>query len=486
MKDSLISLINRLRAYYVGISVPVKASLWFAICSAMQKGIDLLCTPIFTRILSPEEYGVYAVYQSWYPIFLIFTTLNLYAGVYNNGMIKWPKDRAALTSSLLGLSTTVTIIWLVIYLFNVNYWNNLIGLPTILVLAIFAEALFVPAYNFWATSQRFDYKYKNLVIVTLSMGIITPILGITAVLFTPYKAESRILSIVLVQVCVGLIFYIKKMYAGHKFYIKKYWLFALAFNLPLVPHYLSQTILNQIDLIMIADIVGTREAAIYAVAYTISMMLTIITTAINASYIPFTYKAIKNHDYQALRETSGYLVLFIGIGSILAICVGPEIIRIFAAPVYYESRWIIPPVAEAVLFMFIFPLFCNIEFYFEQTKFIMVASLMAAVTNIALNYVTIPKFGYIAAAYTTLLCYMLLTAAHYVAYKFVCKRRGINIELYNIKLILLVIFISLIMMLIIVFMYDNWKIRYTIILSTICILYYKHKFVLDKINIIKV
>ena len=148
MKDSLISLINRLRAYYVGISVPVKASLWFAICSAMQKGIDLLCTPIFTRILSPEEYGVYAVYQSWYPIFLIFTTLNLYAGVYNNGMIKWPKDRAALTSSLLGLSTTVTIIWLVIYLFNVNYWNNLIGLPTILVLAIFAEALFVPAYNF--------------------------------------------------------------------------------------------------------------------------------------------------------------------------------------------------------------------------------------------------------------------------------------------------------------------------------------------------
>lgn len=486
MKGSILSLINIWRAYYEGTSVPVKASLWFAVCSAMQKGVDLLCTPVFTRILSPEEYGVYAVYQSWYPIFLIFTTLNLYAGVYNNGMIKWPNNRAELTSSLLGLSTTITVIWLIVYLFNINYWNSLIGLPTILILAIFAEALFVPAYNFWAAGQRFDYKYRKLVFVTLAMGIVTPVLAIISILLTPYKAEARILSVVLVQVCVGLTFYIIKMFAGRKFYIKEYWRFALAFNLPLVPHYLSQTVLNQIDRIMIADIVGTREAAIYAVAYTISMMLTIVTSAINASYIPFTYKAIKNQSYKSLKETSGYLVLFIGIGSMVAICVGPEIIRIFAAPVYYESRWIIPPVAEAVLFMFIFPLFCNVEFYFEQTKFIMVASIVAAITNIILNYIAIPIFGYIAAAYTTLFCYMLLTAAHYAAYKLICRKRGINIELYNIKLILLVIFLSLAMMCLILSVYDHWKLRYAVISIATFTLYYKRKLFLDKINDMRV
>ena len=220
MKDSILSQINIWHAYYDRISVPVKASLWFAICSAMQKGIDLLCTPIFTRILSPEEYGVYAVYQSWYPIFLIFTTLNLYAGVYNNGMIKWPDKREELTSSLLGLSTTITIVWLAIYLFNINYWNSLIGLPTILILAIFVEALFVPAYNFWATGERFDYQYKRLVLVTLAMGIATPILSIVSIFLSQYKAEARILSVVFVQACAGIVFYIIKMLDGRKFYIK--------------------------------------------------------------------------------------------------------------------------------------------------------------------------------------------------------------------------------------------------------------------------
>lgn len=485
MKDSILSQINIWHAYYDRISVPVKASLWFAICSAMQKGIDLLCTPIFTRILSPEEYGVYAVYQSWYPIFLIFTTLNLYAGVYNNGMIKWPDKREELTSSLLGLSTTITIVWLAIYLFNINYWNSLIGLPTILILAIFVEALFVPAYNFWATGERFDYQYKRLVLVTLAMGIATPILSIVSIFLSQYKAEARILSVVFVQACAGIVFYIIKMLDGRKFYIKEYWKFALAFNLPLVPHYLSQTILNQIDRIMIADIVGTREAAIYAVAHTISMMLTIITAAINASYIPFTYKALKNKNYSALKDTSGYLVLFIGIGTVLAICVGPEIIRIFAAPVYYESRWIIPPAAEAVLLMFIFPLFCNIEFYFEQTKFIMVASVIAAIINVILNYIAISRFGYMAAAYTTLFCYILLTTAHYIVYKLVSKRNGINIELYNIKLILLVISLSLVSMFLILLIYDHWILRYAAILAIVFILYRKRKFILAKIRIVK-
>lgn len=81
---------------------------------------------------------------------------------------------------------------------------------------------------------------------------------------------------------------------------------------------------------------------------------------------------------------------------VMAFC--PEIIKIFAAPEYYDARWIVPPVVEALLFMFIFPLFCNVEFYFAQTKFIMVASSVAALTNVCLNYIGIRLFGYIAAA----------------------------------------------------------------------------------------
>ena len=91
---------KNLLSYYNNLSEPIKATLWFTISSIIQKGIALLSTPIFTRLLTTEEYGVYSVYQSWYSILLIFATLNLYAGVYNNGMTKWPDKRQEYTSSL--------------------------------------------------------------------------------------------------------------------------------------------------------------------------------------------------------------------------------------------------------------------------------------------------------------------------------------------------------------------------------------------------
>ena len=85
-----------------------------------------------------------------------------------------------------------------------------------------------------------------------------------------------------------------------------------------------------------------------------------------------------------LKGSSNFLVLFIGLACIVAMAFGPEIIRIFASPEYYAARWVVPPVAEALFFMFVYPLFCNIEFYFEKTKIIMVASGVAAIVNIGL------------------------------------------------------------------------------------------------------
>lgn len=470
---------------YQALSDPIRASLWFTISSVIQRGIALLTTPIFTRLMSTAEYGVYSVYQSWYSIIIIFTTLNLYAGVYNNGMTKWPNDRMRYTSALQGLSTTITVVWFVIYLCSMEFWNSLFKLPTLFILAIFVEVLFVPAFNFWAAGQRFDYKYRKLVGVSIGMGIFSPVLGIIAVLASSHKAEARVLSFVFVQVCVGLVFYIYNMYKGKKFYVKDYWTFALKFNLPLIPHYLAQTVLNQADRIMIADIIGKSEAAIYSVAYTISMMFTIVSTAINNTFIPYTYKAIRDNKFADLKKTATLLVLLVGSACIVAMAFGPEIIKIFAAPEYYDARWVVPPVAEALLFMFIYPLFCNVEFYYEKTKFIMIASGMAAVLNIGLNYIAIRMFGYIAAAYTTLACYIFLAIAHYFAHRVICKKKGIDFDLYDMKFLLVISIISLLIMIAMTSVYDLFILRYAVIVVIVVVLMIKKDAIMYKLKEIK-
>lgn len=473
---------------YATISEAVKASIWFTVCNVIQKGIALLTTPIFTRIMTAEQYGQYTVYQSWYTIVAIFATLNLSAGVYNNGMIKWPEEKRKFTSSIQSLSTFVTIGLFLLYLVGLPFWNKMLDMNPIFMFAMFAELLFVPAFNFWAAGQRFEYKYKTLVVVTVLMAIASPLIGVISVLLTEYKAEARVLSFVFVQVCIGLVFYIYNISKGKTFFDKKYWSFALSFNLPLIPHYLSQTVLGQADRIMISSMVGSGEAALYGVAYSVSMMFNIVTNAINNSFIPYTYKSMRDKKYVELKKNSSFLVGMIAAVCVLVSAFAPEVIKIIAAPEYYDAHRAIPPIAISLLFIFISSLFGNIEFYFEETKFIMAASSVAAITNIVLNYYAIPTFGYIAAAYTTLVCYSLLAVAHYMACRTIVRRRinegntDLPKSLYDNKLIFVVSVVSVIAMLGMTLIYDYVVIRYTIILAILVLAFLNRKLIVRKIK----
>ena len=476
---------NKLKKYYSKLSAPVKASIFFTICNILQRGVSLITAPIFTRLLTTEQYGLYSVYNSWYSIISIFATFNLSYGVFIRGITKYDDDRDKFTSAMQGLSTTITVIFFIIYIIAHDYWNQLFELPTMFIVMMFVELLFVPAFAFWSNLQRNEYKYKALVIVTLAMSVANPILGIVAVLLTEHKAEARVITSVLVQVCVGLIFYIIQFYRGKKFYVKKYWKYALTFNIPLIPHYLSMTVLQQADRLMISKLVGNSEAAIYSVAYTVSTIMTLVTQAINNSFTPYTYQMIKTKNYKKIGNAANLLLILVGCGCIFAIAFGPEIIKIMAPIEYYDAIWIIPPVAISVYFMFLYPLFGNIEFYFEETKFTMFASCIGAVLNVVLNAIFIPIFGYYAAGYTTLVCYILFAVAHYFVYKNICNKKISKNKIYDGKFIVILSVILVLAMIVMTFVYEFVLIRYAIILIILVVLFIKRTKIIEELKMIK-
>jgi len=305
-------MIKTLIRKYKQLSDPLKAGLWFTICTVIQRAIALLTTPIFTRLLSPDQYGVYSVYQAWFSIIQIFATLNLFYGVFNNGMTKYADDRNNFTSAMQGLSTTITILLFVLYICCRKWVNSLIGLESIYLYAMFVELLFVPAYNFWMAEQRYDYKYRTMAIITIAMAFISPCIGVISVsLSTYHKAEARVISYIFVQAVVGIYFYIYNFRKSSHFYNRGYWSFALRFNIPLIPHYLSTTLLNQVDRIMIGNMVGIGEAAIYSIAYTIATMMNIVTQAISNTFTPYIYKELKEGKIQNIRKNSNSLVVFV-------------------------------------------------------------------------------------------------------------------------------------------------------------------------------
>lgn len=73
--------IASIKEKYSALSKPIKASLWYTLCNVINKAIALLATPIFTRIMTEEKYGTFAVFQLRYSILIIFASLNVFLGV---------------------------------------------------------------------------------------------------------------------------------------------------------------------------------------------------------------------------------------------------------------------------------------------------------------------------------------------------------------------------------------------------------------------
>lgn len=471
-------MLAKLKDKYNNMSIITKASIWFVFCTMLQKGIAFLTVPIFTRIMPASEYGLYSTYLSWYSIVTILCTLDMHNCIYMNKISKAQNDdeKNKVAIPMLSLSSVITIIIFIIYLIFHNYINSIVGLPTCMICLMFLQIFFDPVINFWIVKQRFDYNYKKIVLRTCFMVGLNAILGIVFVLIVnSNKAIARAISIVLVQLIFGIIFYFYFFRRTKKLFSNNEWLHILNVQLPLLPHSLSLTVLSSADRIMINSIIGSTEAAIYSVAYSSAYVVNVLKNSIVDAVRPEIYKCIKNKNYTKINYLFKNLLIIILLIVFLFIIFGPEIIRIMAPSNYYEAIYIIPPVAASTFFTFLYCMFSCISFYYEKTKSIMYASIGAAILNLILNAICIPIYGYLAAGYTTLICYMFLSVVHYFIMNKICKKELDNVRIFNAKLIVSISIGLIIVTLLLTYIYSYIYIRYIILIIVLLVSILKRK-----------
>ena len=460
---------------YHDIPIQVKASLWFVICGFVQKAISLLTTPVFFFFFTTFEYGVFSVFISWQTIITIFASLNLASGVYLRGLIKYEKDEEEFTASLQSLFIVAFAICFGVYFVGSGFWNQIFDLPTKYVLLMYVDILFQTSFQFWSCRQRVKFKYRSLVMFTLVNAVLRPVLGIIAVIYSPHKVSARIYTMVLADCIVFGCFFIAVFWNKGKKIPTKYWRYSLSYNLPLVPHYLSQFVLSQSDRLMINSLTNSEYAGIYSLAYSMATVLTIANQSILNSYNPWMYQKIRDKQYDNIGKVSYTLLLIIaGLNLVLIIC-APEVIAIMAPPAYRRAIWVIPPVAMATYFMFLYSLFANFEFYYEKTKYMMMASVSGAILNIVLNYFFIRKYGFIAAGYTTVFCYLSFCLAHYVLMRKILKKELPQTRIYDMKIIIAISLGFIMIGVLFMTLYDYVFIRYSVIAAVMIVCMIKRK-----------
>lgn len=392
----------------------LKAGGWYVISNILTKGVAILSTPIITRLLSPGEFGISQTYISLYTVLTIISTLDIYSSVQIARYDFDDKEMDGFLSSILSVSSlSVAVIYLLVKISG-DYAVDLMGIPAYLIDFMFLNILLANAFTILQTNHRAYMRYKEFVVLSITVAITSPLLSILLI----YLQESdryvgRIIGNALPKMIISLFIFIYIIKKGKTFYNKDYWKYALVISIPLIPHHLSTNLLSQFDRVMINKYSGATQVGLYSLAYSYSSILSVIWTSFNQAWTPWFYGRMKESDHETvLNAVKPYTIAF-SFMFFSMLVVGPEAIRIFGPEEYWDGVWVIPPVLLGLFFQFIYSLYVNIEFYLKKTQYIAIGSIIAASLNVGLNLIAIPRFGYISAAYTTLIGYVFLFITHY-------------------------------------------------------------------------
>lgn len=463
---------------WYNLPVTIKASTAYTVSNILQRSLSLITLPLFTRLLTTEQYGQATLYSSWGGVFAIVLTMQLAWGSFGTAMVKFETKRDEYISSVQGIFLLLSVVFFALYFPFRQTWNAIFQLPTFFVVLLVVESIMQNSILLWSGKKRYEFKYKSVIVLTLATSVMAPFIAYVCVILSEEKGWARVFGNALVVIVSGFVIFILNWVRGKKLFNKEFWKYAFGFNVPLIPYYLSQMIFNQSDRIMISHYSGTADAALYGVAYNLAMILSFVIGAINNSYVPWLYEKMKDGKQWENRLVSSVLSLVIAFLILPVIWLAPEVIYVMAGEKYETAVYVVPPVAMSLLLLFYTGLSTDILFYYEEKWQLVGTSIGAAILNIVLNAIFIPKFGFIVAGYTTFASYVVFATSNFFAVYYVLKKRNIRESGLNIKWLTLIICVFTFLGWLGLFLYEYRKVRLVIAFGGIFIMLSQYKRVL--------
>ena len=401
----------------------VRSGIWYVISNVMIRAVGIFTAPIYTRLLTTSETGFANDFNNYVSILYVITGLCLIYSVGRARLDFRGRDFDAFMSSIQALSSFFGLALLVLVMIFMPK-DGLLGFNRLIVFILFAYMCLYPSIDYMQYKLRFEYRYKGNIAISLVITLSTVALSIALILLMPEdKGFAKILGTVIPSAAVALFCYIALLIRGKAVIRPEYWKYALRIGLPTIPHGLAMILLARIDVSMISQMCGLSEVGLYTSGYTIGTLLMFVTNAIGNAWVPLFNERLDAGNVEAIRRDNRILMEASCFATICFIAVAPEVVKLLYAKPYHESMWVVAPVALGTLCQYFYSNYVNVEIFYKKTALLAVNSCIAAGINILLNYIFISRYGYIAAAYTTLAGYFILMILHYAATAIVLKKR---------------------------------------------------------------
>lgn len=445
----------------------VRAGIGYTLGNILVKGIAFITIPLYSALMSTAEYGIYNTFAAYVSMFAVIVSLGLPSSV-RNARFDFPKDEYhyhANSATMIILGASLAFCLAAAFAGRLSNWLGL-AYPFIILLVI--DSTCMALHSYYNNILMLDFHSRLFLRLSFFYSVSSITLSTLLILtcFRENTALARAIGNTASLIAIAL-FALRQIWKERPPQLTvRHSVYGLRFGIPLIPSDLSSLILAQFDRVMILRTVGESQAGIYSFSYNVAVIYQVITGSIENAWTPWMFRMLHDHRLEELKKKVTGYIAGITIFTAIFLLTCPELISLMADSAYRDSRKVVIPIVFSMYFFAIASIPIGLEFYHKKTMWISACTFTAALGNVGLNLIFVPRYGYQAAAYTTLVCYIFYMIVHIFA-----AGRLESIQMFSSVGVLISLIIAALIFLIGTLALDHWKVRWALAGSAaVCLL----------------
>ena len=387
------------------------------------KALSFISIPVYTRLLTVEDYGVVNVFMSFVGIVAVLLTLSSEVSIgryYYDA--KSEEDFKRFVGTSLRLTGIILGVMTLLFIVGLNIIAKVIGMPPRLTLCLVPVALFNITNSVFTQIYNPQLQSKKIAIVSSVQCYLAFILSVVCIiLIKDEKYYGYIYGNIIAMVLLGayMVKQIKPYYANC--FDKSYIPYILKYCLPHIPDTLSGLVLAQFSKIFMGNNQGYSLAGSYSLVVNIAVLMAVVIQITNNSWVPYYYRYMNAKDYKSINNDFNLIWRLTLIAAIGLSLFGSEIAELLAKNDFWGQLQLLPLLVTGYVFhQWAYVYLRNVE-YSRRMMWNTYAYMFSGTVLVILNVLLVPRFHGFGAAIATLISYVALFLFAYVTNRHVIK-----------------------------------------------------------------
>lgn len=385
----------------------------YLFANILNAAIPLLLLPVLTRLLSPEDYGLVAMFGVVLSFFIAICGFGTHGAVtVRYFQLSTDDMREYVFSCFMVVFISSLLLGLSIYLLG-DLLQRITLLPQSWLWIALLIALLQFVITVFLALLQAQKKAVTYGVFQVSLSLLNAILSLIIIYYVAQIWESRVLGQVLATTLIALVcihWIVKNKWISVILSVK--WLKdCLSFGLPLMPHILANVVVSLADRTIVANLLGEKDVGIYSVGLQLGLAMSFLSSAFIKAYSPVIYGLLASQTELSKLKVVGMTYLC-AIGFPLAIIPIYLLISFFypwlVGPEYRESFELVIWFLIGHAFTGIYYSISNLYLFAGKTGRLSAISVCVGITTVFLSYLGIAEYGLIGGAFTFCISQLLL------------------------------------------------------------------------------